>query len=299
LNDRLKNIRKVFDPASIVYRDSANPEEISRYYRKNRLAYRLFNSHDGFVHMGISSNGKFSTRDFYEQALIVHRAIKTSKTKKVLELAPGKAATIKYLAQRNPKVEFHGIDLKDGQLEAKNTIKNLKLDYGDYHDLSRFADESMDLIYVIEALCHASNKQKVISEAKRVLRQNGRLIIIDGYYSKKSTELSPDQNLACRLVAKSMMVTDKNQTYEYLINSLKKEGFEIDEEIDYSKSILPSLYRLESKAKKLFERPRLAKFITKVVGEIVTANAIAGYLMPICIQEGLFEYRYTLAMKTK
>jgi ubiquinone/menaquinone biosynthesis C-methylase UbiE len=297
LNDRLAEISKVFEVERILQRDTSSTTEVSRYYRKNRLAYRLFNSHDGFVHMGISKNNKFSEEDFYTQVRIVNRAIQTVQAINVLELAPGKAATIKYLAKSNPETQFYGIDLESGQLKVQQSTSNLKLSYGDYHDLSQYADESMDLVYVIEALCHAADKKAVIAEVSRVLRPNGVFIIIDGYYAKDLNELPTDQRLACELTAKSMMVTSKNQTYTYLTKTLKQCGFTIREKKNYSKEILPSLHRLELKATKLLKRPRLAKAITKSAGEIVTANAIAGYLMPVCVKEGLFQYRYTYALK--
>lgn len=51
--------------------------------------------------------------------------------------------------------------------------------------------------------------------------------MIDGYYSKDLSEYSNDEATAVRLVAKSMMVTDQNQTYQYFLNSARKSGFKV------------------------------------------------------------------------
>jgi ubiquinone/menaquinone biosynthesis C-methylase UbiE len=295
LKNRLEDIRKVFSINKILARNEADPKAIARYYRKNRLAYRLFNSHQGFVHMGISEGGTFSKSDFYKQAEIVETVIQNTNAQRVLELAPGKGATINYLARRHPDVKFYGIDLKRGQLKKQNA-RNLNLNYGDYHDLSAYANGSMDVVYIIEALCHSPDKARVINEVKRVLRADGSFIIIDGYFSANRVN-SEDEALACRLVASSMMVVNQDLSYQFLIKELSKESFKVLEMKDYSKNIMPSLRRLESKAIRFFRRPRAARLITLGAGEIVTANAIAGYLMPICVKKELFQYCYTLAQK--
>ncbi len=145
----------------------------------------------------------------------------------------------------------------------------------------------MDIIYVIEALCHAHDKQKVISEVYRVLRTGGRFIVIDGYFSKDSSKYTEDELKAVHLVAKSMMVTVDNQSYSYFLSLLKKQGFGIIKNTDYSTNILPSLRRLAAKAERFIEKPSAAKLINLIVGDIITGNAVAGYLMPYCVEHKL------------
>lgn len=94
-----------------------------------------------------------------------------------------------------------------------------------------------------------------------------------------------------------MMVTEKDQSYGTLTNILQNERFKLEHSTDYSRNIMPSLVRLENTAKHLINHPKLAKPIIKFAGDIVATNAIAGYLMPTCVEQGLFEYRYTLAIK--
>lgn len=297
LSLRLQEIENVIDVPKVLVRNADDPASIAKYYKKNRLAYRLFNSHKGFVHMGISNDGSFDSTDFYAQAKLVLTQIDKLHAHNVLELAPGKAATLKYLAKTKPGVQFYGVDLPNGQFRAKTRVSNIALSYGDYHDLSRYADESMDIIYVIEALCHAHNKNQVIAECRRVLRNGGRLLIIDGYFSKVTAELTDNQKTAVTLVAHSMMVTDRQQDYQTLRKLLEANGFSITRSVNYSKNIMPSLYRLEHLAARFIRHPKLAKATTSLAGDIVTANAAAGYLMPLCVEGGLLEYRYTVATK--
>lgn len=296
---RIDKIQQVYDLNDILARPATQTPIIANYYKKNRLAYKFFNSHKGFVHMGISDNGSFSAVDFYKQADLVSDVIKKEKVKYALELAPGKAATLLHLARKHGSVNFYGIDLPKGQLDVKAGYKqkNLELIYGDFHNLNRYEDSSMDIVYVIEALCHAKSKKQVIAEVHRVLRPGGHFVVIDGYFTKPLSQYSAIQQTAVRLAAKSMMVTDKGQSYGEFRDELQAGSFVIEASRDYSKQILPSLYRLESKAAKFFKIPTLGKLIDKIVGPTVAANAIAGYLMPLCVEDKLFSYHYTLARK--
>lgn len=298
LSRKLRKIEKIINIKKILARDADNPKNIAKYYKKNRLAYSLFNSHNGFVHMGISDNDSFTDADFYKQAKIVSEQIGEVKAKNVLELAPGKLATLNYLAKEKSNVDFYGIDLPNGQFVAKSHIPNIKLTYGDYHDLSNYSNESMDIVYVIEALCHAHNKDKVIAEVFRVLKKDGRFIVIDGYFSKVREGLSNDEKIAIQLVTKSMMVTDRQQQYDMFCSLIEKNNLKILNSIDFSQNILPSLRRLEYTAFRFMKHPILANIITSLAGDIVTANSVAGYLMPTCVEDGLFEYRYTLCQKS-
>lgn len=47
------------------------------------------------------------------------------------------------------------------------------------------ADSSFDVIWAIESVCHANNKMDFLREAYRLLRKGGRIIIADGFQSKR------------------------------------------------------------------------------------------------------------------
>lgn len=160
IQNKLSAIGKVISINKVLDRDSAKTSEIANYYKKNRFAYKLFNSKDDFVHMGISEGENFSENDFLVQGDLVSLAASEIGARNILELAPGKAATTRYLARKHPNLEFFCIDLPDGQFKAEFKESNVHPSYGDYHDLSDYADSSMDIVYVIEALCHAAVSNK-------------------------------------------------------------------------------------------------------------------------------------------
>jgi ubiquinone/menaquinone biosynthesis C-methylase UbiE len=298
IDDRLKEIEAVIPFNLLLNRDSEEKTNIARYYRLNRLAYRLVNSKQGFVHMGISRDGVFKEGDFLEHANIISKKIEESQGTTILELAAGKAATTKYLADKYGHFDFTGLDLPLGQLDIRSTkLPNLKLVEGDYHDLSQFANESFDIVYIIEALCHARSKAEVIKEVFRVLRPKGIFIIFDGYTSKKHSDMTKKEALISDLTYTSMMVTKNGHLYSDLKKNLTTSGFRIIEEENLSRYVLPSMARLESKAAKYFKHPRAAKLANKIFPIEVTGNAVAAYLMPLSVDAGLHEYWLTIATK--
>ncbi len=298
LKKQLQIIAKVIPFNVLLNRTPNDLGNIARYYRLNRLAYRLINSKNGFVHMGISRNGTFKADDFLEHARIISRYISALNANAVLELAAGKAATTKFLAGTFPATEFMGLDLPNGQLKTSSAQRdNLTLLEGDYHDLSRFTPSSFDVVYIIEALCHAQSKATVISEIERVLRPGGVCIIFDGYVSKPSSAMSTDERLAADLIYTSMMVTKQGHLYEDLRQNLLKAGMAIIEEENLSAFVLPSMKRLQASATKYFRHPQLAKIINAFIPVEVTGNAVAAYLMSTSVELGLHQYWMTIARK--
>ncbi len=249
--------------------------------------------------MGLSQNESFHEDDFLEHARIITRYIDLSKARNVLELAAGKAATTTYLARQHQPVSFTGLDLPQGQLDIRSPrAANLILEEGDYHDLSRYSDNSFDVVYIIEALCHARSKQEVIAEVARILRPGGYFIVFDGYASMPRGKMTDLEVLASDLTYKSMMVSADGHYYLDFTRSVASSGLDIVLQEDLSERALPSMRRLEAKAKMFFAHPKIARAVNRLVPNEVTGNAIAAYLMPVTVQQGLHQYWLTVARKS-
>ncbi len=98
--------------------------------------------------------------------------------KDVLEVACGAGLGIGYIARFAKKVV--GGDIDDNNLDcAVKTYANrynIEIRSLDAHDL-QFRDNSFDVIILYEAIYYLSQPEKFVSEARRVLRDNGVLII--------------------------------------------------------------------------------------------------------------------------
>ena len=299
LYSKLEQIKKVFDVEKIAH---INPDKsyIQKYYLANRLAYTLFQSSKGYIHMGISRDGVFKLEDLIEPVKFVNEYVKKLPGKaNVLELACGRAANSLYLAEQNPQGSFSAIDLSDGQLkyayQNQKKVNNLKIFKGDYHDLSRFEESKFDICFIVEALCYSTNKEKVLAEVSRILKKDGIFIVIDGYLNKNEAQLDSDVLLANRLVEIGMAVPKFELYSEFIISA--KKYYSVEYEEDISKEVLPSMQRLERWARIFFKYTFLSKLLLKILPKMIVYNSLSGYLMPNLIQENIANYMITVLRK--
>lgn len=299
LHQKIERIKKFFDLDKLLA-TKTDDEYIKKYYRINQWAYSLIVAHQDRMYMAVSRNGKLQDEDFLEAAHQVEKHIHGDITKRVLELATGRGATSYYLAKKYPKVRFDGIDISSGQLELaikkSKLVKNYFPEYGNYNDLSRYPDESFDVCFEIEALCYSHNKLHVLKEVKRVLRKGGVFISLDGWNNKSELELSIEEQLAKKISAKAMAVTD----FEYYGDFLKcvnQSGLKLVESEDVSWYIMPSLRKLEVICGLLITFWPILRLLERIYGRVFSYNVIAGLLLPNSIEMGFGSYYITTLKK--
>ncbi len=299
LSFRLNQIKKVFDTDTIIHIQPTTTL-IASYYKVSKLAYSLFANKD-FIHMGISRSGKYSKKDLLEQAKLVDKYIQSLKAKGVLELATGRGANSEYLAKKHPDISFEAVDLPDGQIDFASAkakkLKNFHPQEGDYHDLSGYPNNSFDIVFIIEALCQSTNKQKLFSEVRRVLKNKGIFMIFDGYCSRKESLLTTEELLAKKLTERCFAVPSFD-FYQEFKDTLLKSKFKILEEEDASQLIMPTLEKLETQAKLYFKiPPPVLKIINKFFPTMAINNVIPAYLLPTLERFGITKYMILVVSK--
>ena len=265
-----------------VINESQGKEQIVNYYTKNKLLNRLGFSWEGFLHCGISYDGKHKKDDFKEQARMIERYICDRNAKNVLELGYGLGANSAYLAKRNPLVMFEGVDLSLRPLKQFIKLPNINFHFGDYHDLSNVKASSYDVIFAIESLTYSTNKLLVFREVKKKLARDGCFIVIDGYRCDRVTPLSPSEDIMFKLIEKSMSV-EKIECVKDIEGYMRQE-YSIEAVKDLSPYVLPFLERQESKARYYFFHPVFAKLVNKLLLFDIIKNAIPIFLLPISIR---------------
>ncbi len=99
------------------------------------------------------------------------------KDKKVLDLGCGKGRLAKILIGKGASVT--GVDLSEKLLEvASRNVIGANFIVGSATELP-LADDSFDFIICVEVLEHVPNYKKAVEEMMRVLKKNGKIIIID------------------------------------------------------------------------------------------------------------------------
>jgi len=248
-------------------------EQIRSYFRINHWAYKHYHSQDGFMHFRISPNGCFTDEDVYYQPDAVSKYIKAGDV--VMELGFGQGANLLYLAHCHPDARFIGVDLSP--LKEKKVPSNVSTFQLDYSDLSRFEDNSIDVMYAFETVVHNTDKEKIYREVYRVLKPNGVIVVYDYALSQRFETYDPQIQKAITITSKggaAAMIESLEELNAHYANC----GLKLEKYTDVTRETLPDLKRLERKAAKILKRPMLAKLIFWLLPEQFVTNIIIGYL---------------------
>ena len=299
IENRLNKISNIFEINKLIDQ-KPTLATVQKYYSKNKLAYTIFHSKENFIHLGISNNDNFKKDDLIEPVKFINKYIKNSRNYSVLELATGRGANSNYLALNNKKTRFYGIDMSPGQLEyaykVERRLKNYTVLKQDFHNLSNFKNNSLDVIFVIESLCYSNNKQKILNETNRILKNNGKLIVIDGYLENQLNAYTKVQQQAFKLTEIGMAIKGSN-TYKEFLQFAKNSNYKIEYEENISNKVLPSMRRLEKYSKLFFKFKYLAKILKVLLPTEIILNAITAYLWVPLTEQKVVGYYITVLKK--
>lgn len=294
---RLDRLSSVFD-LDLYARAASDARAIQSYYRLTRHAYSRYHDRGNAVHMGLSDGDTFHPDDFQAQAKIVEQWLPDRA--EVLELATGRGMNALWLARRHPDAKLHGLDLTEAQLAYARRdgaeVANFHPAQGDFHDLSRFSDASLDLAFVVEALCHSDDKARVMAEVGRALRPGGVFIVIDGYRTRAPSACSEPENRALALLARGMAVTAFHP-YDQVRAALTAGSLDLVEEQDRSHQLMPSLRRHGDRALRFLGPSTKAWFARRLLPRAVLGTVITGALFPVLLDRGLISYWVTVLRK--
>ncbi len=162
-------------------------KDIARYYDLSESQYRFFWNLDKSLslHYGYWDA---STKNFHEALLNINKVLSAkaaiSKNDQVLDAGCGIGGSSIWLA-KNIGCKVTGISLSENQvykanaLSARGGVQHLaKFEQKDF-TATGYANESFDVVWAIESVCHATDKSAFLKEAFRILTKDGRLIIAD------------------------------------------------------------------------------------------------------------------------
>lgn len=163
---------------------------------------------------------------------------------RVLDAGCGVGGSAFFLAKQKQAI-VTGITLSEKQLAFANSkLTELKLEKLVDFKLENFSqtsfpNDTFNLIWAIESITSAPDKQLFASEAFRILKPGGKLIIADYFASAKKND--PEKLLenwqGCWSMAPFL------ETGNYL-KIFEKEGFKISKQENITKNIFPSARRM-------------------------------------------------------
>lgn len=296
IEDRLQVMGKYFDLDALRGKDTDN-QAVEKYYRKSDFFYKLVHGQGGrAIHMGLSEDECFHKDDFLAQARFVGSLL-DRPSMEILEVGAGRLFNTKYLAKTFPGCHFTALDLPDRNFLKNRVPSNVQLREGDYNDLSVFPENSFDLVFGVETICYAEDKEHVFKEIHRVLKPGGRLVIFDVYESKSQQEMTELERRASAVTLAAMCITTKDH-YIGDIRRYLETSFSEVQVADVTQKVRPTLRRLDRICCFYFMHPRFIRFTQKHFPADANMNSIAGWLMLFTFDgENLHKYTRLVAVK--
>lgn len=173
-----------------------NHEKIIDYYESCDVDYKLLwdLDHSQAMHAGYWDSTTKSLRDaLRRENEVLAEIAKIRSTDRVLDAGCGVGGSSIFLAKKY-QCEVVGITLskkqvlcalKNGESAKVNSLVNFQV--VDYINTG-FPDQSFDVVWAIESVCHAHDKALFLKEAFRLLRPSGRIVIADGFIKDKNCE---------------------------------------------------------------------------------------------------------------
>lgn len=163
-------------------------QDIIDYYHQNEFAYKLWgaNMHYGYWEDDVKTQRQASLR--FNQ--VMAKTAQISSTDHVLDAGCGVGGASIFLA-KTFNCKATGITITPRQVDlAYNNAKKAGVSHlVEFHQMdymhTTFADKTFSVVWGLESICYADSKKDFVNEAFRVLKENGRLIIGDGFASRE------------------------------------------------------------------------------------------------------------------
>lgn len=156
-----------------------------------------------------------------------------------------------------------------------------------------FPDESFDVIWAIESVCYAADKSEFTTEASRLLRKGGRLIIADFF---KRDKMNIKEAAQVRKWAHGWAIEDY-ATAEGFKEALKQTGFTDIWYKNVNEAVMPSAKRLYRAYFLGFIPAYLYRLFNPEATDLAKNNVDTAYLQYVTLKKNLWFYGIMYARK--
>jgi MPBQ/MSBQ methyltransferase len=148
-----------------------------------------FNMHFGYYRAGANPLDRESMLEQMNVEVLARLYLNDIAEPRLIDLGCGLGATLRSFARHLPQASLLGITLVPWQVERARVLNDtagcgerVRIMEGDYEN-AILPSDSYDGVYALESSCHAhgADKGALLTEAHRLLRTGGRLVIADGF----------------------------------------------------------------------------------------------------------------------
>mgnify|MGYP000196777673 CR=1 FL=1 len=156
-----------------------------------------------------------------------------------------------------------------------------------------YADETFDIVWGLESVCHALDKADFIREAYRVLRKGGRLVVCDGFLTKREIA---DQDWPAVVDCLNGWAVPNLCLRDEFAGLLAEQKFTNVKFDDITEQTLPSADYMYKVAKRLQPMQKLSQWLG-LRSETQTANFKVGLAQHHLFHSNIVEYGIFTAQK--
>ncbi|MEO6329804.1 MAG: methyltransferase domain-containing protein [Ginsengibacter sp.] len=216
----------------------------------------------------------------------------------VADLGCGIGGTANYLADKY-NCFVKGISLSAKQInQARDLAKKMKVEQlvtfitGDYC-VTEFGENEFDVAYAIESSCYAVEKKVFLQEAFRILKANGKLIVLDFFWTREPKNYFEKTIMKKWTEAWSIIDYENEITF---MNKLGEVGFMNIQKLNINDKVLPSIKRLY-----FYFFPgilfSIILFFLRIRGINQTKNTLSTLYQYILYKRGIWNYNIFYAEK--
>ncbi len=193
-------------------------------------------------------------------------------------------------------VNIQPMHLEIARRSAASTraAENISFFQRDYADTG-FPDDSFDVVWGLESICHCRDKRAFLQEAQRVLKPGGRLIVADFFLHKASLTEDEEQSMQLWLDGWAIPHLAEINGFRRVLQEL---GYENVDYRDITQNVMPSSRRIHEASRWTYAVGRLLDRLG-LRTSVQTRNMRAAYFQYETIQAGLWGYGMFYAEKVK
>jgi len=203
----------------------------------------------------------------------------------VLDAGCGVGASSSWL-NKNIGAKVHGVSLSKHQVrKAKKFTRNLTdIDFSEQDFTNtKFKDSTFDVVWGLESICYADDKNDFIKEAYRILKKGGRLVVGDFFLTKSKLNKIERYSLDLWLEGWVMPNLDTIKNFQ---SNMKKSKFKEVNARDITKNVLNSAEEIYKRGKGGYPDDILGK--SKNVSQIKHVQACL--FQKVTLDMGLWKY---------